>query len=215
MPFTLSLATEEDCEALVRLQFEACAHDPAFSTIFPRGAAPETVAHYVEHMRNDMRANAQYYPVKIINSEATGTDEIVGFAFWYILPERPQDEVDADILSEDVDLPSDANHEAGKVLITNGNRKRREIMGGEPYIYLASVGTSAKYRRRGLASLSLEWVTKMADERKLPCYVEGTPSGISVYEKNGFKIVDRLKLDLDIWKDGDFWNVCMIRPAKS
>ena len=79
---------------------------------------------------------------------------------------------------------------------------------------LAAVGTAAKYRRQGAASLCLDWGTRLADERGLPGYVEGTPSGTNIYRKYGFETVDRLKLELSPWKDKDFWNVCMIRSGK-
>ena len=79
---------------------------------------------------------------------------------------------------------------------------------------LAAVGTATKYRRQGAASLCLEWGTRLADEKGLPGYVEGTPSGTNVYRKYGFEIVDRLKLELSPWNEKEFWNVCMVRPAK-
>jgi hypothetical protein len=61
------------------------------------------------------------------------TAELAGFAIWHFLPERSQDQIDAEMLNEEVDLPSDANKEAGTVLIRNGYRKRHEIMGGKAY----------------------------------------------------------------------------------
>jgi predicted acetyltransferase len=79
---------------------------------------------------------------------------------------------------------------------------------------LASVGTATKYRKQGAASLCVEWGTRLADEKGLPGYVESTPSGINVYRKYGFEIVDRLKLELSPWNEKEYWNVCMIRPAK-
>ena len=79
---------------------------------------------------------------------------------------------------------------------------------------LAGVGTASKYRKQGAASLCLQWGTEIADEKGLPGYVEGTPLGISVYQKYGFEIVDRLKLELSPWREGDCWNVCMVRPPK-
>ena len=79
---------------------------------------------------------------------------------------------------------------------------------------LAAVGTATKYRKQGAASLCLEWGTRLADEKGLPGYVEGTPSGTNIYRKYGFEIVDRLKLELSPWNEKEFWNVCMIRPAK-
>lgn len=79
---------------------------------------------------------------------------------------------------------------------------------------LAAVATATKYRRQGAASLCLEWGTRLADEKGLPGYVEGTPSGANIYRKYGFEIVDRLKLELSPWNEKECWNVCMIRPAK-
>jgi len=83
------------------------------------------------------------------------------------------------------------------------------------YEDLSSVGTASKYRKQGAASLSIQWGTKLADEKGLPGYVEGTPSGTRIYQKYGFEIVDRLKLELHPWSNKDVWNVCMIRPTKN
>ena|SRR5271156_3252574 len=82
---------------------------------------------------------------------------------------------------------------------------------------LAAVGTSPSYRKQGAASLLLAHFTKLVDEKRLPAYVEGTPAGLGIYRKYGFQQVDMLKLGLSPWKDGDFYNLCMIRapPAKS
>lgn len=82
-------------------------------------------------------------------------------------------------------------------------------------IDLAAVGTSTKYRKMGAASLCLKWGTQLADDKGLPGYVEGTPSGIGIYRKYGFEVVDKLKLDLKPWNAEDFWNACMIRAARN
>src|SRR5947207_13679328 len=55
MPFVLAPATEEDSEALVRLQFEACAEDPGFSVIFPQGATPESIATLAQQNRDALQ----------------------------------------------------------------------------------------------------------------------------------------------------------------
>jgi predicted acetyltransferase len=79
---------------------------------------------------------------------------------------------------------------------------------------LSAVGTATKYRKQGAASMCLEWGTTLADNKGLPGYVEGTPIGTSIYRRYGFEVVDRLKLELAPWRDGSFWNLCMVRPAK-
>lgn len=211
MPFILSPAEEVDCEAIVRLQFEACAEDPGFAVIFPHGSTPDSIAMFTQFYVNDVRDDPTCYIMKVTDKE---TGELASFAAWYFVPEKSHDQIEEEMLDDDVRLPSDANLEAGKLLIRNGHRKKHEILGGRAHAYLAAVGTSKKYRKQGGASLCLGWGTRLADEKALPGYVEGTPSGIGIYRKHGFEVVDRLKLELSPWNEGDFWNVCMIRPAK-
>lgn len=54
-----------------------------------------------------------------------------------------------------------------------------------------------------------------ADDYNMPSYLESTADAKGVYSKQGFEEVDQFKLELAPWKEGDFVNVCMIRPAKS
>ena len=54
-----------------------------------------------------------------------------------------------------------------------------------------------------------------ADDYNMPSYLESTASAKGLYLKQGFDEVDQFKLELAPWKEGDFFNVCMIRPAKS
>ena len=130
MPFVLAPATEEDSEALVRLQFEACAEDPGFSVIFPQGATPESIATLAQQNRDAIQNDSTCQVMKATDGE---TGELASFATWYFLPEKSQEQIDAEMLHDRVDLPSDANKEAGAVLARNGHRKRHEIMGGKAY----------------------------------------------------------------------------------
>ena len=129
MPFVLAPATEEDSEALVRLQFEACAEDPGFSVIFPQGATPESIATLAQQNRDAIQNDSTCRIMKSTNGE---TGELASFAAWY-LPEKSQEQIDEEMLDDHVDLPSDANKEAGAILVRNGHRKRHEIMGGKAY----------------------------------------------------------------------------------
>ena len=130
MPFLLAHATEEDSEAIIRLQFEACAEDPGFAVIFPRGSTPKAIATFTKHNQDDIRSDPACHVLKVTDRE---TGELASFATWYFLPGKSQDQIDAEMLNDEVDLPSDANKEAGSVLIRNGYRKRHEIMRGASY----------------------------------------------------------------------------------
>ena len=130
MGFILSPAQESDCEAIIRLQFEACAEDPGFSVIFPRGATAESIATFTKNTLHDMRKDPSYRIIKLTDAE---TGQLASFAIWHFLSERSQDEVDSETLTEDFHLPSDANIKAGDKMIRNGLRKRNEVMGGKAY----------------------------------------------------------------------------------
>jgi hypothetical protein len=130
MPFVLAPASEDDAEAIVRLQFEACAEDPGFAVIFPRGGTPQAIATLAKHSRDDIRDDSTCHVMKVTDKE---TGELASFASWYFLPERSQDQIDAEVLNDDVHLPRDANREAGAVLVRNGCRKRHEIMRRKAY----------------------------------------------------------------------------------
>jgi hypothetical protein len=54
-----------------------------------------------------------------------------------------------------------------------------------------------------------------ADDYNLPAYLEATADGKDLYMKYGFEEVEKFILELAPWREGDFFNVCMVRPAKS
>jgi len=76
---------------------------------------------------------------------------------------------------------------------------------------LAAVGTSPKYQNQGAASKLLTWGLERADNRGLATYVEGTPAGLKLYEKFGFKQVAQFRLELAPWSEGNHFNICMVR----
>lgn len=78
---------------------------------------------------------------------------------------------------------------------------------------LSAIGTSTKYQKQGAAAMLLQWGIERIDDHGLPAYLEATPAGLSLYQRFGFREVDRLRLETLPWKEGDFFNICMIRPA--
>lgn len=58
------------------------------------------------------------------------------------------------------------------------------------------------------------WGTRLADEQQLPCYLEATPAGASLYRKHGFEETDRIDIDLRPFKDYRRFSVCMARPIR-
>lgn len=209
--FILTEATVDDCSAIARIEFEACGSDPGFITIFPKGATPTILEDYTRRFKQDIEEDATCH-VYVVREAQSG--EIASFATWHFFPEKTQDDIDKQMLMDDFHLPEGANIDAGNRLIRNGLRKRHEIMGKGAYAYLAATGTALKWQRQGAASLLIEHGLFMADRQGLTSYVEGTLVAKNLYSKFGFVEVDRLRLDLDPWKQGEYWNVCMVRPAR-
>lgn len=137
MPFSLSPASADDCEAIVRVQFEACAQDPGFSTIFPRGLTPEVVDHYADEYRRDICENSACNTVKVTD---TDIGELACFAIWYFLPEKSQEQIGEELRVDDFHLPAQANREVGDVLVGNSVRKRHAIMGEQAYVCESAAG---------------------------------------------------------------------------
>lgn len=64
-----------------------------------------------------------------------------------------------------------------------------------PHWYLTSLGTAAEHRKRGLGRLLIDWVTDMADEEELPCYLEtNNESNVSYYGRFGFEVMEQTVL---------------------
>lgn len=208
--FILAEAREGDCEAIAKIEFEACSEDPGFSTIFPRGATPAVLEDYARRFRHDL-ANDPTCHISVIRDVDSG--ELVSFATWHFFPERRRVAIDQELLQDDFHLPEDANREVGNRLIRNGLRRRHEMMGFQPYAYLAATGTSRPWRKQGAASMLLQHGLLIADRDRLPSYVEATPSATTLYRRFGFADVGKIRLDCSPWKEGIFFNVCMTRPA--
>jgi len=127
MPLELSPATQSDCEALIRLQFEAYDQDPVQHVLFPNGATQITVSHFAEHDRKSMAEDPYVRYMKVTDTE---TGQIISFAQWFIYPERLEEEWNQ---LKPFPFPSDANAEAGNALITVSIRAKNEIMKGQAY----------------------------------------------------------------------------------
>ena len=75
--------------------------------------------------------------------------------------------------------------------------------------------TSLGYRRRGAASLLLQWGIERADERAVGIYLESSVAGRPLYEKFGLRALKGLDFDMaQPGYEGIDTHVCMLRPVK-
>jgi GNAT superfamily N-acetyltransferase len=66
----------------------------------------------------------------------------------------------------------------------------------EDLYVMGLLSSSPKFQRRGCATMLLKHVLDMADSEGRLCYIEATPMGLSVYQRLGWEIIDRLDLNI-------------------
>jgi len=77
------------------------------------------------------------------------------------------------------------------------------------------LGTLPSFQRQGAASFHLEWATNLADEKGLICWVEASPTSVSLYQKFEFEIKEKVVVHLDESCGGGTQTTsCMMREPK-
>lgn len=80
---------------------------------------------------------------------------------------------------------------------------------------LGMIVTSPDYRRRGAASLLLQWGLDQADEQGVEIYLESSVAGRPLYEKFGLRTLKVFDFDMaQLGYEGIDTHTCMLRPAK-
>ena len=75
--------------------------------------------------------------------------------------------------------------------------------------------TSPDYRRRGAASLLLQWGIDRADELGVEIYIESSLAGKPLYEKFGLHTLKVFNFDMaELGYKGIDTHICMLRPKK-
>ncbi|QYT06154.1 N-acetyltransferase domain-containing protein [Trichoderma simmonsii] len=88
-------------------------------------------------------------------------------------------------------------------------------LGNRPAIVLKLIGTHPKAQRRGAGSLLMAWVTELADQEGLACWVTGSPMAVPLYKKFGFQVMEEITVDLPGSSDGEtYTHTCMLREPK-
>ncbi|KAF3057435.1 Acyl-CoA N-acyltransferases (Nat) [Daldinia childiae] len=73
--------------------------------------------------------------------------------------------------------------------------KHRPVLMNKPHILISLCFVHSAHRKRGAASLMLEWGTQKADELGLESFVESTEMARRTYEKQGFYVIGDFYLD--------------------
>jgi GNAT superfamily N-acetyltransferase len=79
---------------------------------------------------------------------------------------------------------------------------------------LEIVATDPAYQGQGVGSQLIQYGGDRADDENVECYLEAAPDAVRLYEKFGFKEVDRTNTWIDNERVKETWyrNLFMIRP---
>lgn len=85
------------------------------------------------------------------------------------------------------DLPKCMDAEMYKSQRAGLERLRKEVMGEDTnFWYLASLVVHPSFQRKGLGQKLLNWGIGVADRAGLPIFLEASPEGKFLYDRNGF-----------------------------
>lgn len=119
-------ASPSDLEAIARVHFASWSRSnhPGFNAIFPKGATPDTLQHWITDMDNGFNDLSKH--LMLVKDAEKGS--IAAYALWQFCPQRSHDEIEREMLTDHFPLPKDANLEVGNRLIHNGVRKHHEVV---------------------------------------------------------------------------------------
>lgn len=83
---------------------------------------------------------------------------------------------------------------------------------------LSMLATHPSYRGLGAGSKLLDWGIKEAERHKLECWLQASPSGLSLYRMKGFEDVSSFSIDLSKYtdqEDGLYLTILMRRRLKA
>ncbi|KAE8371869.1 acyl-CoA N-acyltransferase [Aspergillus bertholletiae] len=203
MPLKLHLATPSDTPTLATLFFTT--FSDAFNTkLFPR--APDVHAWWARALAKDIR-NPRKCLITVVDTDADpAKDEpsIVGFALWSLpAPVANVSTTEAQSGAKSVGVeekeeeledgfsapwPESCDATFCERFFGRNHERQVETMGGKRYYYVDVLGTHPAARRKGVATMMMNWGLERARQEGVEVYLSSTQAGKLVYEKLGFEV---------------------------
>ncbi|KPM34500.1 hypothetical protein AK830_g12070 [Neonectria ditissima] len=180
-------ATEDDAARAAAIEQVAYGPSPVSAVLFP-GPRPTEGNPRAAGLISQRRADPACRWLKVVDPSIDGSseDKMIAFAMWYIWATPPSSSLSGA-------RGPGSNPEACELFFGGMIRKRDELM------HLKLLHTEPKHQKRGAASLLLEWGLKEAERLGFPAFLEASEQARPLYEKWGFKEVDKLTVDFSPW----------------
>ncbi|UKZ83089.1 hypothetical protein TrVFT333_010891 [Trichoderma virens FT-333] len=188
MPLTVAPASEADLPRSIAIEKRAYGPNKSSPIFFPGEGL--SVQDRISVMTTRIREESAAQCIKVVDTELEGEASMIAFSMWFIWsgdlrPSFPQRKWGLAPTWRRVMLFS------GK-WTGDGGRSLRESR-------MFLLHTDPDHQRRGAGGKCLQWGTSEADRLGLVSYLEASEEGRPLYEKYGFKEVDRIVVDLTKW----------------
>ncbi|KAI0177076.1 hypothetical protein BJ166DRAFT_572942 [Pestalotiopsis sp. NC0098] len=180
------VTTDEEFKSVVEVEVEA--YSNPYNGVFEitRGTSQEECySRQLSWHKSDPSSHWLY----VVDGES---GQVLGGAQWNIHRTNPY-EVSQPMRTA-YWLPDGPLKQIGDQLIRSLRTHRPSHM-SKPHILLTYCFVHSSHRRRGAASLMLEWGTNKADELGLEAFIESTDIARPAYEKHGFRVIGELSMD--------------------
>lgn len=212
MTLTLRPATPADSAGITQVHTDAFADGVISQRVFPPGPLTE------ENWARDL---ASYFTdpkvhLLVVTDDTTTPPAVIGFAKWgepraedEPAPPRP---TEAEIMGRE--WPPETDLDLARAFLCGMTEKRAKAMGEARFWFLHILVVRPEYQGKGAGRMMIRWGTERADGEGLPCYLDSTAVAKGVYERYGFREVDRLVLEGQDHGGKDLVESMMVRDAK-
>ncbi|KAK3370590.1 acyl-CoA N-acyltransferase [Podospora didyma] len=216
MELQLRPARPSDHADIVATIFSAFETHPIHARLFPRdlGASHEFWESYVSKELQD--PNARFIIAEDVSSTSASpssdnltTSTFVAFALW-----KPPVTENSSLTSAPAPPPDwsawPANPALAAAFFGAIGGKHTTIMGDRLHFYLELICCRPEFMGNGAGGLMMRWGLEQADAGGFETYLDATPSGKPLYDKNGFRTLEVVK-----YLDGACEHYFMIRDPKT
>lgn len=192
----IELAHEKDIDELISI-ISPCFQNVPVEVLMFGEPTPENMknvaAQHLKSWRIHAEESSLHCAIKCVYTDPeTGKSEIAGCAEWFTFDrERTSEQY---MPAPHLLSASWMENEADKVKALKFNKpivdKRNEWMAGHPHAVLRYMAVAPKWRRKGIATMCVQWGVDRCKELGIPAYLEASDEGVPVYEKLGFEKVD-------------------------
>jgi len=211
MPYELRPVTIADTAGVVQTNMTAFYESAIWRLLWPNMTLQEAIESNLKRFPHSLVQGRDRQRHQMVIETSTG--EVVGYASWILPKDGSITWLEAQVTeASDEDKKSfeemnDSACENGRPIGRSQERvdalngrllaaKDAAVRGVRTFLELSYICTHPSHQRQGVGELLIRSGIAQADAAGLPAFVMGTPAGLRLYEKNGFKRIGTVEQDV-------------------